>query len=1078
MGKRSTILGIVCAVACAPSARAGAPDCSSDGITNASSNGQSWVVDGGQINFSGATLFVDFFRSRSATNDATPADYDGDGEFGFAPPPNGFPISGNFVDQLAENYTPGGGLDNFWSFSYRSVGSVEGFGEFVDSQLCGTIPQNFASEAGIFNGFEFSTGDTINWTGPFANSSGIPLSQCQIHGSLTDVPAAWAVTVAGLPKWDRDPTEPGYGLNFLESSDGTVPTLEFLDRACTTNSLNVNTGNPDSGTIFDFGAAFGPVVPVANHGSGARDLKFSELQYHFATGRFSNGINLIAVTRDTGSGTHNAWMNSLDIDPSWGRGDNIGSRNSLSAADLLGPDFQQSNKGGSSRVEGAAQNNRLALGYTGLAGGSRAARDAFRGFYEVGNTCKDLDEDGNPLVDCDTVGFACAAGPIGSNGVPIDAASPNNGYVRPTINTVLDNCDPECGYQIGGLVSFSLVGDHNANRPLGDPKRTQNPQVENQQAANYINNIADSIDLFTGDVFGGTCLLTGLCSTTGFVCSNSLDCTGGANDVCESISCGVDNDCTSLKLCSTTGFMCNSNGDCAGGAFDVCANVAGVSGDICALSANSPGQFLATAFFLPAGQDCNQSFTKPLTFNPGGLNQDLQDFIRANNGLDWFQDQFNTVGGDTPPFGAVSIAGQVPRRTAGPVYTDGQGAATSTYIYWNGASYVLTSTGTNLSRRNRLTGDFNDDGVRNIDDAKELVEAFWTPRAWQQTAAGMGITGPVCPETAAAQAAFATQPGGFDFCLGKTNVNNVTIISGMSANNGIPEVMGDFQGDGNFTKEDLRYFADGLATSNGFLNRKKGAIAIDDALVSVGAAFPWADTNGSLTAGNTSGFALEPVHAAPAPISGFLATGAAYANGDFRCDVAGDHPVAGAQPLGWDGSCDAIDIDYCCQFVRQGYTWSDIDDAVFMDLSCDMDGDVDVTTNDIAEMVVTILKTSFGDANLDGMVDGSDVAIVQATIAAGAGGCNGAGDCGWSDGDFDCDGDVDGADLAQASGVPVAGDCDGDGDLTPADYDVSFAACHSGPSGGLGAGCECNDRDMDGDVDLADFAELQITNVP
>ena len=61
---------------------------------------------------------------------------------------------------------------------------------------------------------------------------------------------------------------------------------------------------------------------------------------------------------------------------------------------------------------------------------------------------------------------------------------------------------------------------------------------------------------------------------------------------------------------------------------------------------------------------------------------------------------------------------------------------------------------------------------------------------------------------------------------------------------------------------------------------------------------------------------------------------------------------------------------------------------------------------------------------------------------------------------------------------PVPGDCDGDGVLTPADYDVSFAACHQGPGGGLGTGCDCNDRDTDGDVDLADFAVIQTTNTP
>lgn len=1047
MGRRSFSLGILGASIWAPALWAAVPDCSNDGAAAAvNSNGQTWTIDGGQINFAGATLFVDFFRSRAATNDATPADYDGDGEFGFASPPFGFPGSGNFVDQLSSLYTPGAGLDTFWSFSYRSVGSVAGFGEFVDSQLCGGVPQNVASEAGIFNGFEFSTGSTINWGGPFANSSGIPLSQCEIHGSLTDVPAAWAVTVAGSAKWDRDPTELGYGLNSLKSATfngqaGVTPQLQFLDRACTTNSLNVNTANPDSGTIFDVGVAFGPVVPIANRGSGVQNLKYSQMQYHFTTGRMPNGMNLIATTRDVGSGTRNAFNNSLDIDPSWGRGDNLGDRYTNSATDLLGPNFTQSNRGGSSRMEGVTQNNRLALGYTGLAGGSRAARDAFRGFYELANVCKDVDEDGNPLVECDTVGFACLAGPIGSNGIAIDEAAPNNGYVRPSVNTVLDNCDPACGYQIGGLVSFSVIGDPNANRAMDDPRRTTNPAVGNQQVANYLNNITDSTDLFTGNVFGGECLVSRMCSTTGVDCTAGGVCPGGANDVCESVTCSTDADCTLDP------------------------------GDICALNANSPGQFLATAFFIPAGMDCNQSLTEPLTFTPGGVNQDLQDFIRVNNGLDWFQDQFNTVGGDTPPFGAVSIAGQVPRRTVGAgVYTDGQGAVSSNYIYWDGGNHVLTLTGNNLSRRNRLTGDFNNDGVRNLSDALELVRAWWTPRAWQQSAAAAGIAG--CPELAAAQAAFPNQPA--TFCLGNTNVNNVTIISGMTANNAIPEVMGDFQGDGNFSKEDLRYFADGLATSNGFLNRKKGAIAIDNALATVGAALPWADTNALLTLGNTTGFALEPIHLPPAPIAGFLATGAAYAAGDFRCDVAGATPVPGAQPMGWDGSCDALDIDYCCQFVRQGLDWSNIDDAVFMDLSCDMDGDVDVDADDITEMVVTILKTGIGDANLDGAVNSNDLAIVNATIALGAAGCNGGGTCGWSDGDFNCDGVVDATDQALAGGLPACADQDVDCDGTVSGLDL--AEVQAPLNWAMAAGAAANPRadvNGNGSVGGLDLAEIQ-----
>lgn len=1026
-------------------------------------NGQTWNIQGGQINFAGATLFVDFFRARASTNDATPADYDNDGEFGFAPPPFGFPGSGNFVDQLAETYIINNGLDTWWNFTYRSVGSVEGFGEFVTSELCNEVPDNVPSEAGIFNGFEYSTGDTVNWAGPFANSSGIPLEQCKIDGGLTDTPASWAVVVDGEPKWNRNPTSNGYGLNFIETSTGTVPQLQFLERACTTDILDLDVGNPTPGqTIFDVGVAWGPVVPIANRGTGVKNIKYSQLQYHNVTGRLPNGMNLISVTRDVGSGTHNAFDNSLNIDPSWGRGDNVGDRTDNSSTDRLGPIFQQSNKAGSSRVEGATQNHRLALGYTGLGGPSRAGQDAFLGFYEVCNVCKDVDENGNPLVDCD-VAHAC---PASSNGMDTVAA-PNGGYLRPTIGTVIDNCDPACGYTIGAVISFSVVGDPNANRPDGDPKQTANPQVVNQAAADYLNNIVDSIDAFSGDVFGGSCLVAGLCSTTGFACdiTTTGTCGGGAFDVCEPVSCSDDADCTVLGV--------DPN-------------------DICALNANSPGQFLATTFFLTAALDCAQRINNPMVFEPNAaLNQALQDFTRVENGLGWFSDLFNTVPGDTPAFGSISIAGFTPRRLSSANYTDGQGAdaASVSYVYWdaNAGIYKTVGFGNHLAKRNQLTGDFNNDGVRDINDATELVRAMYTPRAWQQTAVAQGTAGfrgalGPCPELAAPEVAALGQPAGF--CLGDTEVNGgVVIRAGMDADNAIPEVIGDFDGDGNLSKEDLRYFMDGLATSNGLLDRRAGAIAIDEAIKLLGRPRPWADSNGLGVSGNTTGFALEPIFSVPASTVGFLATGAVYANGDFRGDVAGAtladdgrRPTAGAKPMGWDGRVDDKDIDYCCQFVREGYDWSNIDDAVFTDLSCDMNGDLSVDSDDIVELVEVILKTEFGDANLDGVVNMADKTIVLNSIND-PNPCNADGSCGWADGDFNCDGVVDATDLAF---VRLLGDFDGDGDVDQIDY-ASFAECMFGPNvtptpgGGLTTqDClDAFDSELDGDVDLDDAAMFQ-----
>jgi hypothetical protein len=51
-------------------------------------------------------------------------------------------------------------------------------------------------------------------------------------------------------------------------------------------------------------------------------------------------------------------------------------------------------------------------------------------------------------------------------------------------------------------------------------------------------------------------------------------------------------------------------------------------------------------------------------------------------------------------------------------------------------------------------------------------------------------------------------------------------------------------------------------------------------------------------------------------------------------------------------------------------------------------------------------------------------------------------------------------------------DCDGDGDVDLDDY-ADYTTCHDVPGAGLGIGCECFDWNVDGDVDLRDFAPIQ-----
>ncbi len=404
-----------------------------------------------QVNGSGATLFFDFFTKPASTNDYI--DVDNNGVSGF---------NGGFPQNLAPSATsynpvvdaPG----TVWNFNYRGVGSGNGLAEFVDYQLLGTLPSTVTTEGGIYNSVVYY--DPVS--GPAGYGAGptySPNVQTSIDFATMDVPTKWFVTQSGTAHWNANPTTPGYGNNAAVSTTGQGNKLKSLQRGAL--SLNTNTASPDANTVFDNPIAWVPIGYIANRGADVENIEMSDLQHLMTTGRDSNGVNLVVVTRDSGSGTRNGAMNSIGVDPSWGVGDNDGPKNSAEVNTQLGSTFTPSNQGGSSLMEAVVQNSRLAIGYTGLLGGSRAIADANAEKYEVVNIRKDV-EDGQ--------------------------ATGATTFVRPTdITVVTRNGDINTGWQIGGPETMATLGDvYQTDSGAVD-------YVDNQAAAAYVRNILESI---------------------------------------------------------------------------------------------------------------------------------------------------------------------------------------------------------------------------------------------------------------------------------------------------------------------------------------------------------------------------------------------------------------------------------------------------------------------------------------------------------------------------------------------------------------------------------------------------------
>ncbi len=895
------------------------------------------TIQGGEVNISGATLFRDFFQAPASTNDWI--DADGDGCYGFTLTPT---PPCDYVDQIAESWTTPD-WTGWWLVQYRSVGSGNGLAEFVNYQLCNLLPTGQVTDKSFINRYQW--GSSAGGTSPYPGTS--------VDIAVMDVPTKWFVQ-AGSPGdawWNRKPTQSGYGWNPIASygdacmGSGFSNALQSLCRDCDgggpggIDCLNTNTAQPNEKTVFDTVIAWVPISFIANRGVAlpdrdpadgkpGGDIKMSELQHLFVTGRMPNGENLVGATRDVGSGTRNGAMNSIGVDPGWGMGDNVSLELKSSNWANLGPYHQATNCGSSSIMELAVQNRRLAIGYSGT-GGSGAAADANSGLYEMVNVMKDIDADGNGLPD-------------------------GNAYVRSTIDAIVNNANPNTGWQVGGPETFATVGNPLSANPAADFDKDGDVDLTDfasfQTCFNGPNRPSAAPNCLQADFDGDADV--DLADFGAFQA-----CFNGPNRAPACPAPAMANDAAADYI------------------LNIVESIRSFSGNPPAQqNYNMPGEYLATNFTLTAGVDALPDLANPSRFidqtGTPNFNQTLQNYILANSTL------------AQPVYGTKNPAGLVPTRRTLPdslpahynpancppsptTYADGTNGSLG-YMYRNSTGGVFYVTGgKKLSARNAVQGDFNRDSARNLNDICAMMQAFINPLAFEQ---------PGC-----AYCTNVVPAGGWSASKGDMN-EDVVIV----------HVIGDFDGDGNFDAEDVRYFADGLAIdpSTGKLNRKLGFTSVDTC---------WA----ALPGGSGNFFNTTKAHGA-------------YAAGDSRGDVAGSASGAfpGAHPAGADGTINGQDVNYVHRNVAWALAhgagdWSRLDDAAGVDLSCDMNGDLRVDSADITEIVTAILGCCLGDLNLDGHVTAAEVSAISANI--------GMANPTYTDGDLDCDGQVTASDVAIAN---------------------------------------------------------------
>lgn len=382
--------------------------------------------------------------------------------------------------------------------------------------------------------------------GAGGSASIISLGGLTVDIAPLDVPTTYATTQTGTPALTRNPLEAGYGNNprLAINKDGTTTstgpqgnTLGGQKLAQLTGGANLSETLPgvynpaaDANTIFDTSIAFAPVSPVVNYGTNIQKLDMSDLQHLFGAGRRKSGENLVTVTRDSGSGTRNAFDNSMGRDPSWGVGDNLGPRNNATANEQAGALYLPSNKNSNANVEPCTWNCRVAIGYVGPERGldSSASTWLSSGLLEIASVRNDIAPFNGTVYARPTIDQILQYDANGwVIGGPAVLASFGDPFSAPPEKGGLGWMEPYFDANESGVYEpgedFNDINGNGVRDAVESRPGLLNPAMRNPNAAAYLNNIARSLRAFEGEPGSDQTLFTpGELLATAFVLIDAM----------------------------------------------------------------------------------------------------------------------------------------------------------------------------------------------------------------------------------------------------------------------------------------------------------------------------------------------------------------------------------------------------------------------------------------------------------------------------------------------------------------------------------------------------------------------------